>query len=60
VAAIAAPLEAQSPPSLTGNVALVGDYRFRGLSQTYTQPAIQGGIDYAHASGAYLGTWART
>jgi uncharacterized protein (TIGR02001 family) len=57
VAAIAAPLEAQSPPSLTGNVALVGDYRFRGLSQTYTQPAIQGGIDYAHASGAYLGTW---
>jgi len=57
VAAIAAPLEAQSPHSLTGNVALVGDYRFRGLSQTYRQPAVQGGIDYTHASGAYLGTW---
>lgn len=48
---------AQSP--LTGNVALVGDYRFRGLSQTYTQPAIQGGVDYAPASGkgAYVGAW---
>src|SRR5436309_8446048 len=48
---------AQSPHSLTGNVALVGDYRFRGLSQTYTQPAVQGGVDFTHVSGAYLGTW---
>lgn len=48
---------AQSPHSLTGNVGLVGDYRFRGLSQTYTQPAIQGGVDYAGATGAYVGTW---
>lgn len=56
-AAIAAPLEAQSPHSLTGNVALVGDYRFRGLSQTYTQPAIQGGVDYASTIGAYVGAW---
>ena len=32
---VAAPMVlAQSPQSLTGNVALVGDYRFRGLSQT--------------------------
>ncbi len=57
VAAIAAPLEAQSPHSLTGNVTLVGDYRFRGLSQTYTQPAIQGGVDFASATGAYVGAW---
>jgi uncharacterized protein (TIGR02001 family) len=48
---------AQSPHTLSGNVALVGDYRFRGLSQTYTQPAIQGGVDYAAATGAYLGAW---
>ena len=55
----------QSPHSLSGNVALVGDYRFRGLSQTYTQPAIQGGVDYAAApgggggagGGAYVGAW---
>ena len=48
---------AQSPHTLSGNVALVGDYRFRGLSQTYTQPAIQGGVDYASATGAYVGAW---
>jgi len=57
-AVLAAPVvAAQSPSALTGNVALVGDYRFRGLSQTYTQPAIQGGADYASAAGAYVGAW---
>jgi uncharacterized protein (TIGR02001 family) len=50
--------EAKSPHTVTGNVALVTDYRFRGVSQTQKQPAIQGGFDYAHASGFYLGTWA--
>jgi uncharacterized protein (TIGR02001 family) len=48
---------AQSPHTLSGNVALVGDYRFRGVSQTYTQPAIQGGVDYAAATGVYMGAW---
>ncbi len=57
VAAVTAPLEAQSPQTLTGNVSLVGDYRFRGLSQTYTQPAMQGGVDYTSPTGAYVGTW---
>ncbi len=42
---------------LTGNFAVVSDYRFRGLSQSYLRPAIQGGFDYAHASGWYLGNW---
>ena len=57
--AVAAPVLAQSPPppTLSGNVALVGDYRFRGLSQTYTQPAIQGGLDYTSPTGAYAGAW---
>ena len=53
-------LRAQSPAgaALAGSVTLVGDYRFRGLSQTYRQPAIQGGVEYAAArGGAYLGTW---
>lgn len=52
-------LQAQSSPTFTGNVTLVGDYRFRGVSQTYTQPAIQGGLDYASATGrgAYVGAW---
>ncbi|MCJ0764755.1 TorF family putative porin [Variovorax terrae] len=43
--------------SLTGNLSLVSDYRFRGLSQSWRQPAVQGGIDYTHASGLYLGNW---
>jgi len=53
----AAPAPA-SPHTLTGNLALATDYRFRGISQTYKLPAVQGGIDYSHASGFYLGTWA--
>jgi nitrogen regulatory protein P-II 2 len=47
-----------SPHTLTGNVSLVTDYKFRGLSQTYKGPAVQGGFDYSHASGLYVGTWA--
>ena len=43
--------------TLTGNLSLNSDYRFRGISQTYKQPAVQGGLDYAHSSGAYVGTW---
>lgn len=46
-----------SPHTLTGNMAIVSDYRFRGISQTYVQPAIQGGIDYSHAGGFYIGNW---
>lgn len=46
-----------SPHTLTGNVGFASDYRFRGISQTYEDPAIQGGFDYAHSSGFYLGTW---
>jgi len=46
-----------SPHTLTGNMAVVSDYRFRGISQTFVQPAIQGGIDYSHSSGFYLGNW---
>jgi uncharacterized protein (TIGR02001 family) len=48
---------AKSPHTLTGSVTLVSDYRFRGISQTYKGPAVQGGFDYAHSSGFYLGNW---
>jgi uncharacterized protein (TIGR02001 family) len=47
-----------SPHKLTGNVTLTSDYVFRGISQTGGDPAIQGGLDYTHSSGFYLGTWA--
>jgi uncharacterized protein (TIGR02001 family) len=43
--------------TLTGNFALVSDYRFRGISQTDKKPATQGGFDIATKSGAYAGIW---
>jgi uncharacterized protein (TIGR02001 family) len=45
---------------VTFNAGVVSDYRYRGISQTRLKPALQGGIDYAHSSGFYLGTWAST
>ncbi len=46
-----------SPHTLTGNVGLFSSYRFRGIDQTYGKPALQGGFDYSHSSGVYLGNW---
>lgn len=43
---------------LAFNVGGVTDYRYRGISQTREIGAIQGGVDYSHASGAYAGAWA--
>jgi uncharacterized protein (TIGR02001 family) len=54
--ATAAPSAAPTP-SVTANVSLVSNYLYRGISQTGAQPAIQGGFDYAHASGFYAGVW---
>ena len=47
-----------SPHTVTGNLYFVSDYSFRGMSQTLEEPAVQGGFDYSHSSGLYLGTWA--
>jgi uncharacterized protein (TIGR02001 family) len=55
--ALAAAQSAPAPSPVTGNMAIVSDYRFRGISQTFELPAIQGGIDYAHESGLYIGNW---
>ena len=53
--------QAQQPPAsphtLTGNIGLFSQYIFRGLTQTNKEPALQGGLDYAHESGFYVGTW---
>jgi uncharacterized protein (TIGR02001 family) len=46
-----------SPHTFTSNMALVSDYLYRGISQTAAKPAIQGGMDYGHASGFYIGLW---
>jgi len=50
--------EAAGPISVSGSVALVSDYMFRGVSQTDEAMAIQGGLSVAHESGFYVGTWA--
>jgi uncharacterized protein (TIGR02001 family) len=43
--------------TLSYNVGAVTDYRYRGISQSRLNPALQGGIDFAHKSGFYLGAW---
>src|SRR5690349_16986418 len=56
-----APATPAPPPpehTFTANVGLFSEYIFRGISQTGGKPAVQGGFDYAHASGFYAGTWA--
>lgn len=67
-ALLAGPLHAQdmtqdTPPdnSVTFNAALASDYRYRGISQTRLQPALQGGADWMHnPTGLYAGTWLST
>ena len=53
-------VHAEDAPSTTFNVGAVTDYRYRGISQTRVKPALQGGVDYSHPSGLYLGAWAST
>ena len=50
--------EDASSLSVSANAALTTDYRFRGVSLSGGDPAIQGGFDVAHESGFYVGTWA--
>ena len=70
-ATVAAPAIAQDAPpppapaptptpefTLTGNVGVVSDYRFRGLTQTNEGFAAQGSLNLNHRSGLYAGVWA--
>ena len=41
----------------TANVGAFSEYMFRGVGQS-SGAAVQGGLDYAHDSGFYVGTWA--
>ncbi len=69
ISALAGGAMAQSAPApapepekspITANVTIANDYRYRGITQTNYQPAIQGGFDYAHESGFYIGNWNST
>src|SRR6185369_10088511 len=51
---------AEDANPLSFNVSLTSDYRYRGISQSRLKPALQGGADYAFASGFYVGTWGST
>jgi uncharacterized protein (TIGR02001 family) len=55
---VAAPAMAQGAPTVSGNVSLVTDYRFRGVTLSDNSPAIQGGVDLGWESGFYTGAWA--
>lgn len=57
IPAFADETDAPSDFTVSGNVALVSDYRFRGISLSGGDVAIQGGITVNHASGFYVGTW---
>ncbi|MEO9463682.1 MAG: TorF family putative porin [Marinomonas sp.] len=49
--------EGESAFEFSGNVALVSQYRFRGVDLSGGDIAVQGGVDVAHSSGFYAGTW---
>jgi uncharacterized protein (TIGR02001 family) len=54
--------DAQVPDNqVTFNAAVTSDYRYRGISQTRLQPAVQVGTDYTNnPTGFYAGAWAST
>lgn len=54
----ATPAAEASPYTLTTNLSLVSQYVFRGIGYSQRKPAVQGGVDFAHASGLYAGLWA--
>jgi len=56
-AAMAQTKAAEPDYTLAYNVGVTSDYRFRGMAQTSFNPALQAGVDFAHKSGFYLGTW---
>lgn len=49
--------EAAGPVTLTGGVAVVSDYRFRGVSLSDKDFAVQPYLTVKHESGLYAGVW---
>lgn len=43
--------------TISGNAAIVTQYRFRGVDLSGGDFAVQGGVDIGHSSGFYVGTW---
>lgn len=55
--AMAQETDPPKPITVSGSVAVVSDYRLRGVSQTDKHAAIQGGITVTHESGLYASAW---
>jgi uncharacterized protein (TIGR02001 family) len=55
-----APKAPEPSYAISYNLGVTSDYRYRGISQTTLRPALQGGLDYAHKNGVYLGAWVST
>lgn len=55
---LAASMGSVQAVELSANIGVTSNYLFRGLTQTDDGAAVQGGLDLAHESGLYLGTWA--
>jgi len=51
------PIEPSDGTTLTANMSIASQYVSRGFQQTWGRPALQGGIDFAHPSGFFTGTW---
>lgn len=63
LASVSAPAlaeEAAGPIAISGSATVVSDYRFRGISQTDKDFAVQGGFSVAHESGLYASVWGST
>jgi len=56
--ALSQSVQAQDKYALTGNAAVVSDYRYRGITQTRFGPALQVGADLGLPNGLYAGVWA--
>ena len=61
LAATSAPVmaqdEAAGPITISGSAGLASQYRFRGISLSDEELAVQAGLTATHASGFYVGTW---
>ena len=53
-------LSSLAQAEVSANIGATSNYIWRGVSQTNDGAAISGGIDYAHESGLYAGTWVST
>lgn len=49
--------EAEGPITVSGGIAVVSDYRFRGISLSDKDFAVQPTITISHESGFYVGAW---